>query len=275
VGLTLAFFNMTGFNVSVLFSEETKKARRHIGRAVLLAVAVFVVVVTIPTAAALLGAPSLQKLSTDPAAMTNLASSLGAGRLGMFITLAIVVAIFNALVANIMGFGRVLWSGARDQVLPRPLNGWLEAVHPQFCTPWVACIVMAAAGACSLFSTAITGLVTLMGVITLVFMGLMCVAAIRIRLMRDAPQRYLMPMWPFVPVALLVSFALMATGQTAKDGVIVLVAAAAATVYYLAYLRPRSRTKWVMLGAVEEPGEWARSIPAEAALGATAEQVEA
>ena len=75
----------------------------------LLAVAVFVVIVTVPTAAALLGAPSLQKLSTDPAAMTNLVS-LGAGRLGTFITLAIVVAIFNALVANIMGFGRVLWS---------------------------------------------------------------------------------------------------------------------------------------------------------------------
>ena len=87
-----------------------------------------------------------------------------------------------------MGFGRVLWSGARDQVLPQPVNGWLETVHPRFRTPWVACLVMAAAGAVSLFSSAITGLVTLMGVITLVFMGLMCVAAIRIRLMRDAPR---------------------------------------------------------------------------------------
>jgi amino acid transporter len=274
VGLTLAFFNMTGFNVSVLFSEETKKARQHIGRAVLLAVAVFVVIVTVPTAAALLGAPSLRKLSTDPAAMTNLVSSLGAGRLGTFITLAIVVAIFNALVANIMGFGRVLWSGARDQVLPQPVNGWLEAVHPRYCTPWVACIVMAAAGAFSLFSSAITGLVTLMGVITLVFMSLMCVAALRIRLMRDAPRRYLMPLWPFVPIAVLTSFALMATSQTAKDVLIVLVTAVTATIYYLAYLRPRSRTKWVMLGAVEEPGEWVRATPEGAALGTTAERVE-
>ena len=112
---------------------------------------------------------------------------------------------------------------------------------------------MAAAGALSLFSSAITGLVTLMGVITLVFMGLMCVAAIRIRLMRDAPPRYLMPLWPFVPVAVLVSFVLMATSQTAKDLVIVLATAGVATIYDLAYLRPRSRTKWVMLGAVEEP----------------------
>ncbi len=275
VGLTLAFFNMTGFNVSVLFSEETRKARQHVGRAVLLAVAVFVVIVTVPTAAALLGAPSLQKLSTDPAAMTDLVKSLGAGRLGTFITLAIVVAIFNALVANIMGFGRVLWSGARDQVLPQPVNGWLEAVHPRFFTPWVACIVMAAAGALSLFSSAITGLVTLMGVITLVFMGLMCVAAIRIRFMRAAPPRYLMPLWPFVPVAVLVSFALMATGQTAKDLVIVLATAGIATIYYLAYLRPRSQTKWVMLGAVEEPEEWAKPAPGGAARGGAAPAGEA
>lgn len=275
LGLTLAFFNMTGFNVSVLFSEETEKARKQVGRAVLLAVAVFVVVVIVPTAAALMGAPSLRGLSTSPSAMVYVAKSLGGERLGTFITLAIVMAIFNALVANIMGFGRALWSGARDQVLPQPVNGWLEAVHRRYRTPWVACLVMTAAGAASLFSSAITGLVTLMGVITLVFMGLMCVAAIRIRFMRNAPQRYLMPLWPFVPIAILTSFVLMATGQTAKDLVIVLVAMACATVYYLAYLRPRSQTKWVMLGAVEEPAEWNKAaLPSAAALGATAESAE-
>jgi len=265
LGLTLAFFNMTGFNVSVLFSEETEKARKRVGRAVMLAVAVFVFVVIVPTAAALMGAPSLRGLSTSPSAMVYVTKALGGERLGTFITLAIVVAIFNALVANIMGFGRVLWSGARDQVLPQPVNGWLEAVHRRFRTPWVACLVMAAAGGASLFSAAITGLVTLMGVITLVFMGLMCVSAIRIRLMRDAPRRYLMPLWPFVPVAVLASFVLMATGQTAHDLVIVLLTAAGAGVYYLAYLRPRSATKWVMLGAVEEPEEWSgTAAPGEA-----------
>ena len=268
LGLTLAFFNMTGFNVSVLFSEETEKARKRIGRAVMLAVAVFVVIVTVPTAAALLGAPSLEKLSTDPAGMSGLVSSLGAEQLGTFITLAIVVAIFNALIANIMGFGRVLWSGARDQVLPQPVNRWLEKVHPRFHTPWVACLVMSAAGAVSLFSSAITGLVTLMGVITLVFMGLMCVAAVRIRLMRGAPEHYLMPLWPFIPLAVLASFVLMATGQTAKDLVIVLVTAGVAAVYYVAYLLPRAQTKWVMLGAVEEPGEWAAPAPATLAVPA-------
>ena len=273
LGLTLAFFNMTGFNVSVLFSEETEQARRRIGRAVLLAVGVFVVVVTVPTAAALLGAPSLHKLATDPAAMTDLVGSLGAARLGTFITLAIVVAIFNALIANIMGFGRVLWSGARDQVLPQPVNGWLETVHSRFRTPWVACLVMSAAGGISLFSAAITGLVTLMGVITLVFMGLMCVAAVRLRLLTNQPEHYRMPLWPFVPLAVLASFVLMATGQTAKDLIIVLVTAALALVYYLVYLLPRADRKWVMLGAVEEPEEWSAARPkTAAALGGAVER---
>ena len=270
LGLTLAFFNMTGFNVSVLFSEETEEARKRIGRAVMLAVAVFVVIVMVPTAAALLGTPSIQQLATNPAGMSGLVSSLGAEQLGTFITLAIVVAIFNALVANIMGFGRVLWSGARDQVLPQPLNGWLQKVHPRLHTPWVACLVMTAAGAISLFSSAITGLVTLMGVITLVFMGLMCVAAVRIRLMRGAPEHYRMPLWPFIPLAVLASFVLMATGQTAKDLVIVLVTAGVAAVYYVVYLLPRAQTKWVLLGAVEEPGE---RVVAPATLAVPAEGI--
>ena len=116
-----------------------------------------------------------------------------------------------------------------------------------------------------------------MGVITLVFMSLMCVAAIRISVScATAPQRYLMPLWPFVPAALLVSFALMATSQTAKDAPHrPRRRRPCATIYYLAPTCGRAPTrKWVMLGAVEEPGEWARPglrhRPKEARPGACA-----
>ena len=184
--------------------------------------------------------------------MNYLLKSYGAGRIGTFIDLAVFVAIFNALIANVMIFGRVLWSSARDRAMPDPLNRWLNAVHPTLKTPWVASLVMAAMGAVCIFSSALTGLVTLSSIVTLVFMGLMCLAALRVRRFADLPAHYVMPAWPLIPLAVLAAFVLMATGQRIHDLLITLGIAAVALAYYLLYLRPRPTSRWVLLGAVEE-----------------------
>jgi len=252
MGLTLGFFNLTGFNCAVVFSEETREARRKVARALVIAVVAVLVLVGVPTAAGLLGAPSMKGLITSASPMNYLLESYSVGRLATFIDLAIFVAIFNALIANVMIFGRVLWSGSRDRVLPDPLNRWLDSVHPKSKTPWVASLVIAAIGCACIFSSALTGLVTLSGLVTIVFMSLMCIAALRVRRFRDLPEHYLMPLWPIIPVAVLVAFILMATGQTAHDLYVTLGIAAVALVYYLAYLRPRAGRRWVLLSAVEE-----------------------
>ena len=68
-----------------------------------------------------------------------------------------------------------------------------------------------------------------------------------------------MPGWPFLPLVVLAAFVLMGTGQTRHDLYITLGVAVVALAYYLGYLRPRSGSRWVLLGAVEEGG----SEPAE------------
>ncbi len=252
MGVTLGFFNLTGFNCAVVFSEETQDARRKVAPALISTVLAVLVLVGIPTAAGLVGAPSLKGLVTSANPMNYLLKSYGAGRIGTFIDLAVFVAIFNALIANVMIFGRVLWSSARDRAMPDPLNRWLNAVHPTLKTPWVASLVMAAMGAVCIFSSALTGLVTLSSIVTLVFMGLMCLAALRVRRFADLPAHYVMPAWPLIPLAVLAAFVLMATGQRIHDLLITLGIAAVALAYYLLYLRPRPTSRWVLLGAVEE-----------------------
>ena len=244
VGLTLGFFNLTGFNLVIVFSEETKNPKKRVPRALLWAVGIIVVIILVPTAAALLGAPSLKGLLSNPAPMSYIMSSFGAGSLGTFVNLVVFIAIVNMQLANVIAFGRVLYSGSRDRAFPAPVNRLFSVLHPRFGTPWVASLFMAALGAVAMFSSAITGLVTLTGFITLVFMSLMCLSAIRIRSLRDAPDHYRMPAWPVIPVAVIAFFVVLATGQTKHDLIITACIAAVGVVYYFAYLWPRRDRRW-------------------------------
>jgi amino acid transporter len=246
VGLTLGFFNLTGFNLVIVFSEETREPKKRIPRALLLAVGMVVLLIAIPTAAGLLGAPSLETLLTSPAPMSYVLESYGASAFNTFVNLAVFVAIVNMQLANVMAFGRFLYSGARDKAFPASINRVLSKLHPRFGTPWVASIVMAVIGAAAMFSSAITGLVTLTGFITLVFMGLMCIASIRIRSLRGAPDHYRMPAWPVVPLAVIAVFVVLATGQSSKDLLITAAIAGVAVIYYVGYLWPRRDTRWLL-----------------------------
>jgi amino acid transporter len=246
VGLTLGFFNLTGFNLVIVFSEETKDPKRRIPRALLLAVGVLAMIIIVPTAAALLGAPSLEGLFSNPAPMSYILDSYGISSLNTFINLAVFVAIVNMQLANVMAFGRFLYSGARDKAFPAPVNRALSTLHPRFGTPWLASLVMAVLGAAAMFSSAITGLVTLTGFITLVFMTLMCIAALRIRSLRDAPDHYRMPAWPVIPIVVIGVFVVLATGQTAHDLIITAAIAGVGILYYFTYLWPRRDSRWLL-----------------------------
>jgi amino acid transporter len=123
-------------------------------------------------------------------------------------------------------------------------------------------------GAAAMFSSAITGLVTLTGFITLVFMTLMCIAAIRIRSLRNAPDHYRMPAWPVIPIVVIGVFVVLATGQTAHDLIITAAIAGVGIVYYFAYLWPRRDSRWLLW--VPEQDERAQDRVADLAPGTSA-----
>jgi len=251
LGITVAFFIYQGFGNVIIFSEETKKARSKIGGAAMGATITAIVVILVPTTAILLGAPSVNMLLTSASPLADTIASWGGNFFGKVISFIIFLAILDLATASMMAFARVYWSGGRDNVWPTPISKAMAYVNPRLKTPWVAVIVFASI--CAVFGATsnVASIVTFTGVITLAYAGLMALSAIVIRLKKNPPDRYKMPLWPIPPALLVIACVLMGTQQQMKDVYITLGIAAVFLIYYLVYLRPRPE-HWLLLDPVVE-----------------------
>jgi amino acid transporter len=253
LGATIAFFCYQGFGNSVIFSEETHHAKQKVGRMVMWALLISVVAICVPVLAAILGAPSVEGLLTAPSPFTYVVQTLGGHTVNQIVSLFVFFAIIDAVIAEIMAFGRVLWSSGRDRAWPTPVSRFLATVHPRLKTPYVATTVMAVVCAILTATSTLATTVTFLGIVTLGFAGLMGLSAFVLRFKKDAPaDRYRLPLWPLPPLVLVAACVVMGTQQTLKDLLIVVSIGAAFLIYYLVYLRPRSDTHWVMLSAIED-----------------------
>ena len=254
--VVFAIFSYNGYGGAIVFSEETKGARKNIARAILWTLLITVVVELVPITAAILGAPSLSEFMAAPSPMQYILTTLGNDTVNTVISLLVFVAIFNSCLAIVVLMSRIVFGSGRDKVWPEPFSRWLAKVHPRFKSPWVAALVMAVIGAILCASTTKTYVVTFTGVVLAFTYILIAGSAIVVRLrFKDLPHHYKMPMWPFWPCLSIVGVVYMLVKLTQlqwKDLVIVLGAAIGALIYYYAYLYPRRDRKWIMLEAVEE-----------------------
>ena len=247
-GVALGMFAYAGYGGAVVFSEETRGPRRNIARAVLWVLAVTVAAELLLLTAALLGAPSLAALATAPAPMSYLVRSLGGDTLATIITLSLVAAIFNALLAALVEWARVLYTSGRDCAWPAPVSRALAYLHPTTRTPIVATLALGAAVGVLTAITDQAAAVTFTSVILVATFALIAVSALVSRLRQTNTVRpYRMPLWPLPPVVALAGVALTAWLQTGKDLVIVGGLGLAGALYYAAYLRPRRDTHWRIL----------------------------
>jgi amino acid transporter len=247
-GIALGMLAYAGYGGAVVFSEETRGSRRGIAHAVLAVLGVAAVAELLALAAALLGAPSLAELATAPAPMSYLVRSLGGDTLVTMITLALVATIFNAVLAGLLEFARVLYSSGRDRAWPAPVSRALGRVHPRTRTPLVATLSL---GVAALTLTAVSdyaAAVTFTSLIVVITFALIALSALVSRLrLPDLARPYRMPLWPLPPVVALAGAAVTASLQTGRDLAVVAGILAAGALYDLAYLRPRRDTHWILL----------------------------
>ncbi len=254
--VVFAIFAYNGYGGAIVFSEETKGARRNIARAILWTLLITVLVELIPITAAIVGAPSLSEFMAAPSPMQYILTTLGNETVNTVISLLVFVAIFNSCLAIVVLMSRIVFGSGRDKVWPEPVSAWLAKVHPRFKSPWVAAIVMAVVGAILCATTTKTYVITFTGVVLAFTYILIAGSAIAVRLrFKDLPAHYKMPLWPVWPCIALIGVIYMLVKLTQsqwKDLVIVVGAAVGALIYYYAYLYPRRGKKWIMLEAVEE-----------------------
>ena len=245
VATSIAIFALNGYGSAVYFGEEMREAPSKIARAVMLALVCTLILEGLPIVAALMGAPSLPVLFASDNPFGELVAALGGSTLAKWAAIGVALAIVNALIAWVLACARFFYGTARDRSWGRPLDSWLVAMHPRFASPWLATLIIGAAGMalCFLPKASLevwsgTGLIAIYAGIALAVM-----VGRRRGSSAHAPYRMpLYPLWPLITIAAL-GYVGWTNWQDAETGRPALIATAVQIVvaagYYWLVLRRR------------------------------------
>ncbi|MEU1472292.1 APC family permease [Streptomyces sp. NPDC005761] len=242
-GLAIALFITQGFSTAVYLSEELENPRRNVARTVLATLAISTAVILVPVIAITMGAPDLATLTSGD--LSGMVEAWSNSAVGTFVSLCVALAIINAGIVMVIQNSRVLFASARDKAWPAPVNTALSRLG-RFGSPWVATLLVGIPGAALCF----VSLDTLYGVtgvsVTAMYL-LVAVAALLCRrgAHRDTPA-WRMPLWPAVPVLLVLVLAYILTQQETEYLLWTGGITAVATLYWALYLRPRRATRWLV-----------------------------
>ncbi|MEU2588933.1 APC family permease [Streptomyces avermitilis] len=242
-GLAIALFVTQGFSTAVYLSEELENPRRNVARTVLATLAISTVIILVPVVAITMGASDLSTLTGGD--ISSMVTAWSNSAVGTFVSLCVALAIINAGIVMVIQNSRVLFASARDKAWPEPVNHGLAKLG-RFGSPWVATLAVGVPGALLCF----VNLDTLYGVTGVSVTGMYLLVAVAALLARRGSHAHTsawrMPLWPAMPVLLIVVLAYILsqqeTGYLLWTGGIT----AVATLYWAFYLRPRRDTRWLV-----------------------------
>ncbi|MFF9401838.1 APC family permease [Streptomyces sp. NPDC014744] len=242
-GLAIALFITQGFSTAVYLSEELENPRRNVARTVLATLAISSAVILVPVIAITLGAPDLAALTSGD--LNTMVAAWSNSAVGTFVSLCVALAIVNAGIVMVIQNSRVLFASARDKAWPQPVNNALSRLG-RFGSPWVATLLVGVPGAALCF----VNLDTLYGVTGVSVTGMYLLVAVAALLCRRGAHRdvqaWRMPLWPAIPVLLIVVLAYILTQQETEYLLWTGGITAVATLYWALYLRPRAQTRWLV-----------------------------
>ncbi|WP_174291538.1 APC family permease [Sphingomonas bacterium] len=114
-------FTCAGASWALYFAEEMSEAERRIGRVVTIISPLAALLIAGPLIAALLGAPDLRAVLADEAPVAAVLRATGGPTFAAVVSAGVLLAVFNAIAATIMGYGRLFYATARDGLWPAPL----------------------------------------------------------------------------------------------------------------------------------------------------------
>jgi amino acid transporter len=245
LAVAVAIFAYDGYGAAVYFGEELHEAPRHIGRAIVWALAITVAAEIIPLAAVLMGAPDLRTLLGSDAVFPDFIRQAGGPLLERVLSLGVALAIFNAVIATVLLTSRQFFSMGRDATWPAPVNAAFTRLHRRFHSPWAATLT-AGALAVGLCFVGLKLLLIATGTGTAIVYGAVCLSALAGRRTGATDHgHHRMPWFPWIMVATLLALAgvLAADWADPDEGrpglIIALGVALAFGAYYLAVLKPK------------------------------------
>jgi amino acid transporter len=259
VALTaVAIFSYNGYAGSVNFAEETTGSSRNVAKAILWSLVITVAAELIPLTATIVGAPSLGKLTSSAVPLEYFFEATSNKAVYNVISIGIVLAVLNAVVAIMLSNSRVLYSAARDKAYPgRFINSKLAYIHPKFGSPWWATMLIGVVGAVLCLTVSGARLTELTGSSLVADYALIALAAVVGRFTKSTKNSpYRMGWWwPLPPLLALAALGYVFTTQTKALLTVTLVTMAAGLVYWAAVIRPQRGRAWNLLAPIEEETE--------------------
>jgi amino acid transporter len=128
LGAVNAAFATVGGNQAIAFGEELIDPHRNMGRVLLAACLIGAVAIALPVIAVVIGAAGNRGVFASVAPFSTYISSVAGPWAGLALSAAVALAVFNALIAQIMFGARLWYSFARDRVFPPLLSAALDKV---------------------------------------------------------------------------------------------------------------------------------------------------
>jgi amino acid transporter len=196
-----AAFATAGGNQAIGFGEELGAPNRHMGRVILLAGLIGAFATAVPVIAVVIGASDLPSVLKSAAPFSAFVAAVAGPAAGHALSVGVIVAIFNAMIATIMFYARLFFSLGRDQIFHPTVNGVLASVHRSSGAPraatWAIGILSAA---CCLLDTHL--LVVFISGLTVYSLGLVSLAVLvgRRRRLTGQPGCWRSSLFPLAPV---------------------------------------------------------------------------
>ena len=241
----VAVFSYNGYANAVNFSEETTGSSRRIARAILWSLVITVAAELIPLTATIVGSPSISALSTSPVPMQYFIEATSNKTVYTIVSLGVVVAILNAVIAIVLSYGRIFFSSGRDRAWPGPVSGWMTMKSARFSSPWFATAVVGVLGAVLCLTVSLNTLVNLTGASLVADYALIAIAALFARptgATRHSP--YKMPLWPVPPILALISLGYIFTKQTSLLLWVTLITVGIGLLYWIVVILPQRGRAW-------------------------------
>ena len=201
LGAVNAAFATVGGNQAIAFGEELIDPHRNMGRVLLAACLLGAVTIALPVIAVVLGAAGDPGVFASATPFSAYISSVAGPWAGVALSAAVALAVFNALIAQIMFGARLWYSFARDRVFPTPISAALEKVHGRSGAPRIATVTV---GVLSATCCALGQRVLLVFLSGLVVYALALVSAAvligRIKGLTGGVDRWRSPLFPLAPL---------------------------------------------------------------------------
>ena len=254
---SIAIFALNGYGSAVYFGEELHDAPTRIARAVMLALVATLLLEVVPIAALLVGAPDLAASFATDDPFGALVLARGGSALAGWVSVGVVIAIVNASIACILACARFFYSTGRDGAWGRPIDRWMQAIHPRFESPWLATLFVGGTGMLCCFLP-LTLLLVLSGAgLIAIYAGIALAAMVGRHTGATAHAPFRMPLYPVAPVLtiLALGYVVYTSWLDPDEGRPSLIATLAQIVlsagYYWFVLRRRGT--WVIHDPVEPP----------------------